>query len=86
MVDEGDPTWMDGEVSELHVTEQYLTSFYFIITTFSTVGYGDIVPHTTFGRLLASLLILVGYSLIVVPVTIVTTETQKMKKVKHSKR
>ena len=23
-------------------SDQYLTSFYFIITTFSTVGYGDI--------------------------------------------
>ena len=59
---------------------------YWAIVTMSTVGYGDIVPHTTFGRLLASLLILVGYSLIVVPVTIVTTETQKMKKVKHCQR
>lgn len=35
-------TWMDGEVEQMTRTEQYLTSFYFIITTFSTVGYGDI--------------------------------------------
>ena len=59
---------------------------YWAIVTMSTVGYGDIVPHTTFGRLLASLLILVGYSLIVVPVTIVTSETRKLKKDKSCAR
>ncbi len=59
---------------------------YWAIVTMSTVGYGDIVPHTSFGRLLASLLILVGYSLIVVPVTIVTTETRKLKKEKNCER
>ena len=52
---------------------------YWAIVTMSTVGYGDIVPHTTFGRFLASALILVGYSLIVVPVTIVTAETNKLR-------
>ena len=52
---------------------------YWAIVTMSTVGYGDIVPHTTVGRFLASMLILVGYSLIVVPVTIVTTEASKLR-------
>lgn len=53
-------------------------AMYWAVVTMSTVGYGDIVPHTAFGRFLASVLILLGYSLIVVPVTIVTTESRKV--------
>ncbi|WP_235186778.1 ion transporter [Serratia sp. DD3] len=48
-------------------------SMYWAVVTLTTVGYGDIVPHTAFGRLLASLLILVGYSIIAVPTGIFTS-------------
>ncbi|PVZ82554.1 transporter [Serratia sp. S1B] len=47
-------------------------SLYWAVVTLTTVGYGDIVPHTALGRLLASLLILVGYSIIAVPTGIFT--------------
>jgi Ion transport protein. len=42
-------------------------SVYWAVVTMTTVGYGDITPHTTAGRVLASLLILVGYSMIAIP-------------------
>ncbi|WP_436883395.1 ion transporter [Enterobacter asburiae] len=42
-------------------------SVYWAVVTMTTVGYGDITPHTTAGRILASLLILTGYSMIAVP-------------------
>jgi hypothetical protein len=37
-----------------------LESLYFVIVTMATVGYGDISPQTTGGRLLAVLVIVVG--------------------------
>lgn len=44
-----------------------LVSVYWAVVTMTTVGYGDITPHTTAGRVLASLLILTGYSMIAIP-------------------
>jgi voltage-gated potassium channel len=47
---------------------------YWAIVTMTTVGYGDLVPGTLFGRFLAASLMLLGYSLIVVPTGIVSVE------------
>lgn len=47
---------------------------YWAVVTLTTVGYGDIVPVTQFGRFLASLLMITGYAIIAVPTGIVTTE------------
>ena len=48
------------------------------MTTVTTVGYGDIVPHTTAGRLVGTVLMLAGVSLIPlvtsVAVSILTTK------------
>lgn len=49
-------------------------SIYWAIVTMTTVGYGDIVPQTTLGKMLSALLILVGYSLIIVPTGFVSAE------------
>ncbi|MBC8351722.1 MAG: ion transporter [Planctomycetes bacterium] len=49
-------------------------SIYWAIVTMTTVGYGDIVPQTTLGKILSALLILVGYSLIIVPTGFVSAE------------
>lgn len=47
---------------------------YWAIVTMTTVGYGDISPGTTLGRIVASLLMVLGYSLIIVPTGIVSAE------------
>jgi voltage-gated potassium channel len=47
-------------------------SIYWAIVTMSTVGYGDIAPNTVFGKILASISILIGYAIIAVPTGIVT--------------
>lgn len=60
MVDEGEVTWMTGEVNELPVMEQYLTSFYFIVTTFSTVGYGDFSANNTSEKIFCIIVMVVG--------------------------
>lgn len=48
-------------------------SVYWAIVTVTTVGYGDITPHTPLGRIVASLLILIGYSVIAIPTGLITT-------------
>ncbi|WP_340819968.1 ion transporter [Methanolobus sp. WCC4] len=49
-------------------------SIYWAIVTLTTVGFGDLVPHTTLGRTLASVVMILGYSIIAVPTGIVTAE------------
>lgn len=48
------------------------TSIYWAIITLTTVGYGDIVPITPLGKALASVVMILGYSIIAVPTGIVT--------------
>lgn len=48
------------------------TSVYWAVVTVTTVGYGDITPHTGAGRMVASILILIGYSVIAIPTGIIT--------------
>lgn len=52
-------------------------STYWAIVTLTTVGYGDISPKTTLGQALASLIMIMGYSIIAVPTGIVTVEMSK---------
>ena len=47
---------------------------YWAIVTMATVGYGDAVPTTAAGKAIAAVIILFGYSLIVVPTGIVSAE------------
>ncbi|AWO01126.1 ion transporter [Chitinophaga alhagiae] len=49
-------------------------SVYWAIVTITTVGYGDVAPATTVGKLIASFIMLLGYGIIAVPTGIVTTE------------
>jgi len=43
------------------------TSIYWAVVTLTTVGYGDIAPHSAIGQAIAALIMIMGYSLIVVP-------------------
>jgi len=49
-------------------------SIYWAIVTLTTVGYGDISPQTGIGQTLASIIMILGYSIIAVPTGIVTIE------------
>ena len=53
------------------------TSIYWAIVTLTTVGYGDIAPQTAMGQAIASVIMILGYSIIAVPTGIVTTEMNK---------
>lgn len=50
------------------------TAMYWAVVTVSTVGYGDISPQTPLGRLITSVLMLIGYGIIAVPTGIYTAE------------
>jgi voltage-gated potassium channel len=47
---------------------------YWAIATLTTVGYGDVVPASTVGRMIASLVMVLGYGVIAVPVGIVSSD------------
>ena len=49
-------------------------SVYWAIVTMTTVGYGDVTPHTDLGRLIASAMMLIGWGILAVPTGIVTAE------------
>lgn len=49
-------------------------SVYWAIVTITTVGFGDITPQTPLGQAIASMTMLIGYSIIAVPTGIVTAE------------
>ncbi len=49
-------------------------SIYWAIVTITTVGYGDVVPHTPLGQGLAAIGMLFGYAIIAVPTGIITAE------------
>lgn len=63
------------------------TSIYWTIVTITTVGYGDITPHTVLGRIVASMAMLTGYSIIAVPTGILTAEIhQEMARERQASR
>ena len=45
---------------------------YWAIVTMTTVGYGDVVPQTALGRLLASIVMMLGFGIIAIPTGILT--------------
>jgi len=59
-------------------------SIYWAIVTLTTVGYGDISPQTPIGKMIASIIMILGYGIIAVPTGIVTVEYSRVKKEKIS--
>jgi len=49
-------------------------SIYWAIVTITTVGYGDIVPQTAIGQIIAGAAMITGYAVIAVPFGIISSE------------
>lgn len=52
-------------------------SIYWAIVTVTTVGYGDLVPHTIIGKFISSIAMILGYAIIAVPTGIITVAMSK---------
>lgn len=52
---------------------------YWAIVTITTVGFGDIVPQTVLGKILASAAMILGYAIIAVPTGIITVEMSRIR-------
>ncbi len=61
-------------------------SMYWAIVTLTTVGYGDIAPRTILGQMLASILMVLGYSIIAVPTGFVSLEMAEMSRAETEHR
>lgn len=59
-------------------------SIYWAIVTLTTVGYGDISPATGLGKFIASVIMILGYSILAVPTGIVTSAIIKANKTNTS--
>lgn len=72
------------EIENYGTTDSQFTSIpqsiYWAVVTMTTVGYGDVVPLTTPGKMVSTLLILIGYSLIIVPSGFVSAELIESKR------
>ncbi len=61
-------------------------SIYWAIVTLTTVGYGDISPHTPVGKMIASAVMISGYAIIAVPTGIYAAElSQVMNKARDAR-
>lgn len=61
-------------------------SVYWAIVTMTTVGYGDIAPQTVLGQFLASIIMILGYAMIVVPTGIFSVELSKVANTEAQKK
>lgn len=55
-------------------------SVYWCIVTITTVGYGDIVPHTVLGKIISSIAMILGYAIIAIPTGIVSVALNEERK------
>jgi voltage-gated potassium channel len=60
-----------------------LSGLWWAIATFTTVGYGDIYPITTAGKILSAIMALLGIGLVAVPTGIISSGF--MEHVEHNK-
>lgn len=68
---------IEGEASGFTSIPQ---GMYWAVVTLTTVGYGDIAPQTVAGKLLASLIMILGYGIIAVPTGIVSAEMSAVRR------
>ncbi|UWG95565.1 ion transporter [Dehalobacter sp. DCM] len=74
---------IEGETSGF---DSIPASVYWAIVTLTTVGFGDITPITPFGRIIACMLMLLGYGIIAVPTGIVSAELSRTRAIKADTR
>ena len=56
------------------VFRNIMDTFWWSLVTFTTVGYGDMVPVTPIGKLISGMVVLIGIMLFALPTSILTAE------------
>ena len=59
-------------------------STYWAIITMTTVGHGSLMPATVLGQFLASILVILGYAVVAIPVGVITSEVLAAKKAREA--
>jgi voltage-gated potassium channel Kch len=71
-----------------HLIEKFswVNSFYFVVITLATIGYGDIVPKTDAGKLFTIFFVIFGLAIFSALITnIVANSNRKREKREHRK-
>ena len=58
-------------------------STYWAIITMTTVGHGSLMPATVLGQLLTSVLVILGYAVVAIPVGVITSEVLAAKRARE---
>ncbi len=71
-----------------HFVEKFswVDAYYFSVVTLATVGYGDLSPHTTFGKVFTTFYILAGVGIITTFVTYTMRRRASRYSERHTKR
>lgn len=64
----------------------WLDSLYFSVTTLTTVGYGDLSPHTNFGKIFTMLFIMVGLGILAGFINVMATHVLTQRTDKNTRR
>jgi len=79
--------FVEGIIGDNKGFESVPHSIYWAIVTISTVGYGDVVPITVVGKMIATVIMLTGFGIIAVPTGIVIGElNMNMSKIQPDQR
>ena len=74
-------------LAQLEVFDNALSAMWWAMATITTVGYGDIYPITTLGRILSAFITFLGIGLTAIPTGIISAgfieQSQINKKPKH---
>lgn len=64
----------------------WVDAFYFCTITLATVGYGDIVPHTTAGKLFTIFYVIIGIGIIATFANLLIKQAVVKRELKRSKK
>lgn len=68
-----------------HLVEHFkwVDSYYFSVVTLATVGYGDLTPHTTLGKLFTTFYIFTGVGIVTTFITYTMRRRAEIRASKH---
>lgn len=72
-----------ARITNTTVPSQFSSAFsgmWFCVVTIGTVGYGDMVPQTEYGKILAAMYTIINLTVMTIPISIIITKFNKSMK------